>query len=358
MRSWYRISAVAAPDVAELYIFDEIGASYWNDNAVGAKAFIDDLRELPESVKTIRVHVNSPGGSVFEAMAIASALRTEAVDRGRAIDVVIEGLAASAATIVTSAGDTIRMAAGALMMVHAPRGYESGTSSALRKMADVLDTTRDSMIALYRRVSPLSPEALVALLEAETWMTPAEAMANGFITEVIGAVDVAAKFDPSALSRVGAVPDRHRLTIEAFAARPAPEAKPPAAASAVDVLRACREADVLDLAETLISASATMDDVQARVRTEREARAQAAARKTEITALCETAKLPELAQGYVAGAMSVTDVRAHLTVVTAKLDTAVTDGSLPPPVGSGVRQQLNPSAIYAERNRLTTTKES
>lgn len=351
-RAWYRIAAQAAPDVAELFIFDEIGASFWNDQAVTAKQFIADLRALPESVKTLRVHVNSPGGDPFDATAIANALRAQRQEEGRTVEVTIEGLAASAATIVTSAGQPIRIADNAIVMIHDPFAVVLGPAADMRKMADTLDTIRDSIIATYRWVSDLSAEALSALMTAETWMDASEAVKNGFATEIIETVKVSACFRPDVLARLGAIPEVFRPRVEALIAQPAPPPTPPPAASPAEVIRACKAAGCPELAEDLLGQP--MAAVTARLAQETAARAERESRATEIRALCGAAKLPELADGYVRGAMPAAEVRAHLTTLTALLDRVEIDGHLPPDPErvAATRAALNPAAIYAERNRL------
>ena len=111
IRQWYRIRCEADADVAEIWIYDEIGAGWFSDG-VTAKGFLDEMKALPDSAKTIRVHVNSPGGDVFDAVAIANMLREQSQDKGRTVEMLIEGLAASAATIITSAGDSIKIGGG------------------------------------------------------------------------------------------------------------------------------------------------------------------------------------------------------------------------------------------------------
>src|SRR5690348_329383 len=113
-------NAADDPTAVDVQIYEEIGRSFFNDNAVLASQFIADLAELPAAIKTIRLHVNSPGGDVFEAVAIANALRAQRTEQGRIVDVAIEGIAASAATIVTAAGAPIRIADNAIVMVHNP----------------------------------------------------------------------------------------------------------------------------------------------------------------------------------------------------------------------------------------------
>jgi ATP-dependent protease ClpP protease subunit len=359
MRNWYRVDAAAAgkKDVADIYIYDEIGKSFWNDDALTASKFIADLKALPESVKTIRVHVNSPGGNVFEASAIANALRAERTDHGRTVEMRIDGIAASAATIVTSAGNPIRIADNAMMMIHEPSGIGMGPSSSLRKLADALDAIRSAIVAAYRWVSTKTEDELIAMMAATTWMTAKEAVENGFATEVIKGSEVTACFRPDVLAALGEIPVSCRQHVNALIKYPAEPETPPVPAAAADVLRLCREAECLDLAEGLVEAKATLEEARTRIATERQTRTQAQARATQIRALCGRAKLPELTDGYIQGAMPLEAIRAQLTVLTAKLDRIEIDGSLPADQGARTPVRIDTAAIYAARNRPLTTKE-
>jgi ATP-dependent protease ClpP protease subunit len=359
MRAWYRIQCKADETVAELSIFDEIGPSFFNDDAVTAKQFIADVRALPETVKTIRVHVNSPGGSVFEAVAIANALRTESREHKRTIEMRIEGLAASAATIVTSAGDSIAIADNALLMIHNPLAIVLGPAKDMREMADLLDKVRDSIVATYRWVSHLSVKAISDLMDATTWMNAEEAVKNGFATEVIEGAAVTARFNPAAIDRLGAVPEPIKARLAEWTAadflgeitwtpsndsnhftitttdNTAGYVPKPIKADARFVLTACEglspklAALLLDLTEA---------DVTARV-----------AHAKEVAALCETAKLPELADGYALAHTPIATVKAHLTVVTAKLDRVEIDTRHNGDEGKKPAGRLNAAAIYERR---------
>lgn len=352
MRKWYRFEAKAEDAAVDIYVYDEIGKSFWNDNAVSAATFIADLKALPASVKTIKVHINCPGGSVFEALAIANAIRAERVG-GRVVETIIDGLAASAATIVSSAGQPITIADNAMMMIHEPEGIEIGSAGVMRKMADVLDAVRNSIIATYQWVSDKTTEELSALMVAETWFDATEAVANGFATTIAHGKQVTACFRPDVLARLGAVPEKYRAAIDALIAKPEPKPEQPKAAAAVDVMRFCREGGCSDLAEGLVTAGATLDVVTAKVAEAKQARQVAAARATEITALCAKAKLPELAAGYITGAMSSAAIRSHLTTLTAKLDAVEIDGGLAPSHGSKPKPRIDVAAVYAARNGLT-----
>jgi ATP-dependent Clp protease protease subunit len=334
-RAWFKFTMAAADDTAaDLAIYGGIGASYWDDDAVSAAQFVKDLKALPSGVKTIRVRVNSPGGSVFDGIAIANALR-EQVRNGRTVETTVEGLAASAASVVIMAGSTIRVADNALVMVHHPYTIEVGNAAAMRKMADTLDQITESIIATYRWHSALSADEIRGLMDAETWMTADEAIANGFATEKIEGLQAAAAIDPRAMARL-TVPDKFKARVDELLEKPAQK---PAPAAAADVLRVCREANCLEMAEALLADGAPLADVQSRVSAERTRKEQATARSTEITAACDLAKLPQLAAGYISGGLAVADVRTHLTTIKALIDTVEID--------SGINPDQGPAAIDA-----------
>ena len=210
---WYEFKAETEADetVAELRIFGPIGGGFFVDeDAVTSKKIAGQLDELSDSVKTIRVLVNSPGGSVFDAIHIANTLRRQREELGRSIEVEIEALAASAATVVTSAGTSIRMPRNALMMIHNPSGRGVGDAKLMREIAGVLDKVKGLMVATYLWVSKLSAKKLSALMDETTWMDADEAKANGFVTEVAEPVKIAAALNTAALEALGDIPESYR----------------------------------------------------------------------------------------------------------------------------------------------------
>ncbi len=357
LRGWYRFqNAADDPAKAELFIYSDIGQSWWDDDTVSAKDFLAELAALPSTVTALDVHINSLGGDVFDGVAIANALRDQSRTKGRTVTTIVDGIAASVASIVAMAGETIRIADNGLIMVHEPWTIGIGNSAEMRAIADRLDTIRDaSLVPTYQWHSSLSEEEIRALLVAETWMDADEAIAKGFATEKVEGLKAAASLDARAMAKL-TIPDQFKARVEALLAPPpAPPAPPvpaPVAASAVDVLRLCREGEVHDLAEGLIAAGATLDAVQAAIGEAKTARATAAARAAEITALCTKAKLPELAEGYIAGAMATAAIKAHLTTLTAKLDRIEIDGGLDPSHGSKPKARIDVAAVYAARNGL------
>lgn len=357
-REWFRVQ-MAAEDatVAELFIVDFIGDwidDYWGFG-VTARAFIDQIQALPDTVKTIRVRINSPGGDVFSATTIANVLRDQRT-KGRTVETVVDGLAASAASIVLMAGDPVRIADNALIMVHNPWSIALGEAKDFRKAADDLDTIRNTIIATYQWQTDLDAEALAALMDATTWMDADEAIEQGFASEKVEGLKAAASLDRRALAKLP-VPERYRARVEALLA-PVPTPADPTA-----VLALCREADSLELAEALIGDRLPIDQVQARLETAkaekaaaaaraRQATAAAEARAAQIRAACTAAKLPDLADSYITGGMALDAVRSQLAVLAAKLDQAEIDGGLLPDQGAKPKARINVSAVYAELNRL------
>ena len=204
-RKWYQIEAQTGAR-ADLWIYEEIGTDFWGEGLT-AKKFVEDLAAL--EVDHIALHINSPGGSVFDGQAIFNAIERHPAT----VTTYIDGIAASIASVIALAGDTVEMAANALFMVHDPYGMAMGTSADMRQMADVLDKVGDTIIGVYERKTGLAPEAILEAMAAETWYTAAEAEAAGYADSVAAPVKAAAlsRFDfkslgyrhvPDALARV------------------------------------------------------------------------------------------------------------------------------------------------------------
>jgi ATP-dependent protease ClpP protease subunit len=368
MRKWFEIVAAAGERVAEINILDFIGTwgdEFWGD-VVTAKSFLEELAKLPESVNTIRVRVNSPGGDVFAAATIANALRDQRMNKKRTVEMRVEGLAASAASVVLMAGDTIEMPDNALLMIHNPWSWTIGDAKDMREAADQLDKIRDTIISTYQWQSPLPAEEIGALMDAVTWMNADEAVERGFATAKVEGLKAAACITPGLAPRL-AVPERFAEQVRALvrpemeavtvATEPEPTAILPApaprAADPAEVVRLCGEAGLdLVFAQNLITEGLAADAVEARVVLERSARVAAESRATEIRALCAKAGQDDLAGEYVAGGMTVEHVRSHLLKITAKLDRVEIDAGLGPDHGARKKAVIDVVAVYAERNRL------
>lgn len=192
-RNWYEIRN-AAGDVAEIFIYDNIGEDWWTGEGVTAKAFIESLNQI--TAGEIHLHLNSPGGSVFDGQAIYNAL----VRHPAKVTTYVDGLAASIASVIALAGDRVVMAANSLFMIHNPMSSVNGYASDMRKMADTLDKIRDSIAGVYSDKVKLTRDEIVAAMDEETWFSAEEALQLGFASEISAPIKVAAHFD---LSRYG-----------------------------------------------------------------------------------------------------------------------------------------------------------
>ncbi len=164
---------------AELYIYGEITSYKWGIADVTANDFKNDLDNLGD-INTLNLYINSPGGSVFEAQAIYTILKRHKAS----INVYIDGVAASAASIIAMAGDKVIMPKNAMIMIHNAWMYTAGNSSELRKIADDLDKTNQSMLEVYKNKTGLDEEKLKEMMDAETWLTASEAYELGFAEEI------------------------------------------------------------------------------------------------------------------------------------------------------------------------------
>ena len=188
---WFRIEA-RGPDAAEVSIYDEIGL--WG---ITAKDFCAELGKV--KAKSITLRLNSPGGSVFDGLAIYNALKRHPA----CVTAHVDGIAASIASIIALAGDALHMGEGSFFMIHDPSVLAVGTAADLRANADLLDKLAGEMVTIYADRTGMSAEDTRAAMLAETWYTAEEAVAAGFASEVhTGATAHAAGWDLSVYRNV------------------------------------------------------------------------------------------------------------------------------------------------------------
>ena len=208
---WYSIRAARAaagdaPKSAEVYIFGDIGESWW-DETVTAKQFVKDFAAIDATDITVRI--NSYGGSVTDGIAIYNAIKRHPAQ----ITVSIEAAAYSIASLIAMAGDTVEMADNALLMIHAPWGYAVGNSADMRDMADTLDKYAQAMASSYVAKTGMSTDDVLALLidGEDHWYTAEEALDAGFVDAVAAALPIAASaaIPQAALSRYPSAAGRH-----------------------------------------------------------------------------------------------------------------------------------------------------
>lgn len=171
-RQWYKISnSAGGPVVVDIY--DEIG--YWG---VMAAEFQRELSAI--TATEITVNLNSPGGEIFEGIAIYNALRTHPAN----ITVRVSSLAASIASVIAQAGDRIIMQTGSQMMIHEGSGLCMGDAADMRQMAELLDRQSDNIASIYAERAGGTTEEWRERMQAETWFNAEEAVAAGLANEV------------------------------------------------------------------------------------------------------------------------------------------------------------------------------
>ncbi|UBH10600.1 head maturation protease, ClpP-related [Macrococcus armenti] len=167
-------------DVAEIYIYGAIGGWFSETNANTIKQKLEEIK-----AKTISVFINSPGGDVFDSVAIHNLL----VRHDATINVHIDGLAASGASLIAMAGDTITMPVNAQLMIHNAWTFTGGNKHELRKVANDLESIDKSVLATYMKRFKGSKEELQVLLDAETFLDAEQAIALGLADEVVEEVE-------------------------------------------------------------------------------------------------------------------------------------------------------------------------
>ena len=194
-KDWYSVKNAAAGEPAEVFIYDQIGASFW-DEGVTPSNLIESIKSLKmKNGDTLSIRINSPGGNMFDGNTIYNYLRSIK----QKIEVTIDGMAASAASIIAMAGDTIKMPENSFLMIHNPWMMVAGDSQVMRKTADDLDVMRDGAVKTYlsRTGDKVSRKELIKMLDEETWLGADRAVELGFADEVLEPVRAAALFDVS-----------------------------------------------------------------------------------------------------------------------------------------------------------------
>jgi len=186
MKKWYDFVCRKEKDY-EVSIYDEIGG--WG---ISANELCKEIRAIPAGSK-ITVGINSPGGNVFDGIAIYNALH-----RRKNVVCRVDGIAASIASIVLMGGETRIAPLGATVMIHDPSGMVWGKAEDMEKTADVLRKTKNNLVGIYARHTGLDEDKISELMDEETWLNAEEAKEMGFVDEVTAAFSARANtFDLS-----------------------------------------------------------------------------------------------------------------------------------------------------------------
>ncbi|WP_235713479.1 head maturation protease, ClpP-related [Bacillus mycoides] len=212
---WEMQMSADSSNSADIFIYGDIVRWVWEDyfpEDVSSNTFKDDLDALGE-VSTLNLHVNSPGGSVFEGIAIYNMLKRHKAK----VNVYIDALAASIASVIAMAGDTIYMPKNSMLMIHNPWTWTEGNAAELRKAADDLDRIGNSSKQTYLQKAgdKLTDEKLQEMLDAETWLSADEAFEYGLCDVIEEENQMAASLNKEVLSKYKNVPkqlQKHKET--------------------------------------------------------------------------------------------------------------------------------------------------
>lgn len=178
MKDWFLIeNAVplneASDAPADVYIYDEIG--FWGTDA---QSFVETLKEIGN--KAINVHINSPGGEAFDGVAIYNALLSHPAD----VTVLIDGLAASAASFIAQSANKLIMSPGSMMMIHDASAFVYGNEQDMVETARMLSTVSNSVASIYAARAGEDAAFWREFMRNETWYSPEEAVAANLADEV------------------------------------------------------------------------------------------------------------------------------------------------------------------------------
>jgi len=319
MKKWFSITA-KSNGVAEILIYDEIGIY-----GISAKKFVDELRALG-NVKKITLRLNSPGGDVIDGLAIYNSLARHPAE----LTVVVDGIAASMASVVAMAGKKLLMPNNTFLMIHNPAGLVLGDADDMRSLAAVLDSVKKSLVGAYVRKSGQPEEKINEMMNAETWLPAEEALALGFADEVIEPTQMAALFDlarfsnaPSGLSKPAdtppgptPAPEPTAMGPEAIRAQAKTEAIGAERQRVNAIAEACRAAGRPELAAEIIATGVSAEEVCSMLadpkKLENLKTVVFADEVKEIYSLCNGAGVADLAEKFIAEGRNLAWVKNRL----------------------------------------------
>lgn len=203
MKKFWEVKQSANLKEAEIFIYGEIVSYKWDDEDTTAASFQKDLKALGD-VETINLHVNSPGGSVFEGIAIGNMLKQHKAE----VIAYVDALAASIASVIVASADKVIMPENSMLMIHNPWQRAIGNAKELRKIADDLDKISESSVITYLSKSgdKLTEVKIKEIMDEETWMSADEALSFGLCDEVIVSNRMAASVSESLFESYQHVP--------------------------------------------------------------------------------------------------------------------------------------------------------
>lgn len=322
MKFWYSIKAAAGADTIEVSVFDYIG--YYGVRAID---FLNELKK--HEAPNVNVSINSPGGDVFEAIAMLNGLRMS----GKKITTTVMGIAASAASYLMLAGERRVMPDNAMQMVHNASTGSYGNAEEMQHVVDALHKMDDNLHATYMARTGMTKEAVVELLSKDTFLTAAECLALKLCDEVIPSVKMSAAYDVDRLPKHVQLLFAASLLIETPTTPLAEQIQAEAKAAGLESFAAVFATD--PTVNSLVEAQAVI------------------ARAREIKALSVVAGLPDRADALIRARKTVPEVRAELNTVLVEADAATrVDTAAPSKILQAKQDDWSPTAQWAATNAM------
>ncbi|WP_342640930.1 head maturation protease, ClpP-related [Rhodoligotrophos ferricapiens] len=353
----------------ELYLYGTVGDSFWDEGFTS----MDVVRALAELGRTtdVTVHINSGGGIAFEGSAIYNALAAHA---GK-VTVIVESIAASAASLIAMAGEEIIMRKGAIMMIHDPSMITIGNSEDHQKSVAILDKLADSMADIYAEKTGRSADEIRQEMRSEIWLEAEDAVAQGYADRldeadapeptafdyrlyqntperIVALADARAWSKRGKLKAAPAAPTRQQKDRAIMTAQipaelnpaatnpttPLVETKGPTAAevalAAAEIAEICTAAGVPQMTATLIKEGVTPAEARIRADTAKQIRA------TVDLARTAPGIEADLADQFIAQGASIEQVRAQLFEKIATAQQPTTINTVLPPKSDAPRFDL------------------
>ncbi|SQC57677.1 ATP-dependent Clp protease proteolytic subunit [Listeria newyorkensis] len=210
-KKFWEMKQSANKNEADIYIYGEIVAYKWDDGDTTAASFHNDLKALGD-VEIINLHVNSPGGSVFEGIAIGNMLKAHKAT----VNAYVDALAASIASVITASCDVVYMYSNSMQMIHHPWMGCRGNAKDFRKTADDLDAIAQASIITYLNKSngKLNEEQIVEVMDNESWISAIQAQEYGLCDIILGENQIAAALSTDLFEKYQNVPEQFRQVIQ------------------------------------------------------------------------------------------------------------------------------------------------
>ena len=354
---WYNLKHKAAEKRVVVNIHEQIGKNWWDGSGVTAKGFIDEMEAVDGELTDIEMHINSPGGNVYDGVAIYNYLKRQAAK----VTVYIDGEASSIASVIAMAGDEIIMPENALLMIHDPMAGVCGYLNApeLRDMADKLDVVKKGILSAYRAKTGKDDDELWALLEAETYMDATQAHELGFVDTIEKPLDAVAHTDMKALlAGVKSQGEQVASKAQAKAKLDALQARADLAeqklkdlqdggtTNATNIITACNEASMDFLAKDMISRELTIEAATSEL-------TQAKAIHDTLTA----ANLGDAVQSVVSAMHDPVKMAQRIVTDMKALHDAEIDGSLNNNPDEPEGKTVNRASVYDQLNNTKSPQE-